>query len=250
MGNDLPYIIKVSAAMAVFWMTYRLVFRKEKQFLFNRVYLLGALLISYVIPLFSFRISAPATMATGLLLIPDDPAPAAYPGYGLPGRHLVLSVLLYTGSGIALIRLACGHLRAFRLLQKTDKRLVNGVPVRVSPEDIPTFTYFRELIIPSRLLESPYLPVIISHEQVHIRERHTLDLCLAEILCLFQWFNPFAWLLRNAVRDNLEFLTDNTVICSVDPKVYQLSMVNLASKYQIHPFPSAFNQSQLKNGLS
>lgn len=53
---------------------------------------------------------------------------------------------------------------------------------------------------------------ILLHEKIHIGQKHTLDLLLAEIVLIFQWFNPFAWLWRKELENNLEFLTDNKLL--------------------------------------
>src|SRR4029079_9515291 len=44
---------------------------------------------------------------------------------------------------------------------------------------------------------------ILLHEKIHIEQKHTLDLLLVEILLVFQWFNPFAWLWRKELESNL-----------------------------------------------
>jgi len=46
---------------------------------------------------------------------------------------------------------------------------------------------------------------ILIHEKVHVSGRHTLDILLAEMAVVLQWFNPFAWLYRREVENNLEF---------------------------------------------
>ena len=53
---------------------------------------------------------------------------------------------------------------------------------------------------------------IIEHEKVHIRQNHTLDILIAELVLIFQWFNPFAWIYRREIENNLEFLTDDQLM--------------------------------------
>jgi len=93
------------------------------------------------------------------------------------------------------------------------------------------------------------LEIIVSHENIHVREKHTLDILFTEIMFLFQWFNPFAWLLKDAVKNNLEYLTDHEIAKHYNPKTYQLAMVTLADKQGIAPFLTALNGSQLKNRI-
>jgi hypothetical protein len=53
---------------------------------------------------------------------------------------------------------------------------------------------------------------ILLHEKIHIKQGHSLDLLIAELMLAFQWFNPFAWLYRKEVESNLEYLADNEVL--------------------------------------
>ncbi len=91
--------------------------------------------------------------------------------------------------------------------------------------------------------------MIVSHENIHAREKHTIDILFTEIMFLFQWFNPFAWLLKDAVKNNLEYKTDYEIAKLYNPQTYQLAMVTLADKQGIAPFLTALNGSQLKNRI-
>src|SRR3546814_20755908 len=67
---------------------------------------------------------------------------------------------------------------------------------------------------------------IIAHEKVHAKEWHTADILAGELNRIFYWFNPGAWLMITAIRENLEFITDRRVISDgTDAKTYQYSLV-------------------------
>jgi beta-lactamase regulating signal transducer with metallopeptidase domain len=85
--------------------------------------------------------------------------------------------------------------------------------------------------------------MIVSHEKIHVREKHTLDILFVEIMFLFQWFNPFAWLLKDAVKNNLEYKTDHEIAQQYNPQKYQMAMVALADKKGVAPFLTALNGS-------
>ncbi|EOR95933.1 Regulatory sensor-transducer, BlaR1/MecR1 family [Arcticibacter svalbardensis MN12-7] len=92
---------------------------------------------------------------------------------------------------------------------------------------------------------------IILHEKVHIQQGHSYDIIFAELALVFQWFNPFAWLYRKAVEDNLEFLTDNELLehKEVDPGSYQLSLVKVSAPHFPVSLTTNYNQSVLKKRL-
>jgi hypothetical protein len=104
-------------------------------------------------------------------------------------------------------------------------------------------------VVSEKTLSHPDLELIVSHENIHVREKHTFDILFTEILFLFQWFNPFAWLLKDAVKNNLEYLTDNEIAKHYNPQTYQLAMLTLADKQGVAPFLTALNGSQLKSRI-
>ncbi len=86
------------------------------------------------------------------------------------------------------------------------------------------YSLWNRVFIHPRKYDEPTLRQIIQHEGIHIREKHSLDILLAELLTLLLWFNPFAWLYRRAVENNLEFLTDQKMLRrGNDPQTYQTS---------------------------
>ncbi|HUR65242.1 MAG TPA: M56 family metallopeptidase [Chitinophagaceae bacterium] len=93
---------------------------------------------------------------------------------------------------------------------------------------------------------------IILHEKIHIRERHTIDIILAELSLIFQWFNPFAWTYRREIESNLEFLTDDQLVQhkEVDKQSYQLSLVKVSAPHLPLSLTTNYNQSILKKRIA
>lgn len=92
---------------------------------------------------------------------------------------------------------------------------------------------------------------ILLHEKIHASGRHTIDILLAEILIVLQWFNPFAWFYRKEVENNLEFLTDQALLQTneVEPSVYQLSLLKVAAPNIPYNITTNYNQSLLKRRI-
>jgi hypothetical protein len=91
---------------------------------------------------------------------------------------------------------------------------------------------------------------ILLHEKVHIRQLHSLDILLAELTIIFQWFNPFAWLLRKEIENNLEYLTDEEVLNdNVEPSSYQMSLLKLSAPHLSLRITTNYNQSLLKKRI-
>jgi TonB family protein len=121
--------------------------------------------------------------------------------------------------------------------------------VNITPKDVHPFSFFSKIVVSEKTLSHPDLEIIVSHENIHVHEKHTFDILFTEIMFLLQWFNPFAWLLKDAVKNNLEYLTDHEIAKLYNPQTYQLAMVTLADKQGIAPFLTALNGGQLKNRI-
>ena len=148
-----------------------------------------------------------------------------------------------------LFRLILGNFKAFHIIQKSRKGTLFGMLVNLTIQDVHPFAFFNRIVISENTLASPDIEMIVTHENIHVKENHTLDVILTEFLFLFQWFNPFAWLIRDAVKNNLEYKTDHQVVKKFNPKTYQLAMVSLADKSGVTPFLNSLNGSQLKNRI-
>jgi beta-lactamase regulating signal transducer with metallopeptidase domain len=92
---------------------------------------------------------------------------------------------------------------------------------------------------------------ILLHEKIHIREKHTLDILIAELVLIFQWFNPFAWIYRREIESNLEFLTDDQLMQQkIDKQSYQMSLVKVSAPHLPLSLTTNYNQSILKKRIA
>jgi beta-lactamase regulating signal transducer with metallopeptidase domain len=92
---------------------------------------------------------------------------------------------------------------------------------------------------------------ILLHEKIHIEQKHTVDLLLAELVLIFQWFNPFAWQWRKALETNLEFLTDDKMLQqnTVEKQSYQFSLLKVAAPQFPLSLTTNYNQSLIKKRI-
>ncbi|HYQ58422.1 MAG TPA: carboxypeptidase regulatory-like domain-containing protein, partial [Draconibacterium sp.] len=168
--------------------------------------------------------------------------------FSLEWYHYLLSIYTF-GILVFSLHLLTGHLKAIKIIRFSRLKELFGAQVNLTEKDIHPFSFFSRIVLSEKTLKNPDLKMIIDHEMIHVRERHTLDILFAELLFLFQWFNPFAWLIREAMRNNLEYLTDHQVAQNHNAEAYQLAMVGLAHKKGVAPFLTALNGSQLKNRI-
>ncbi|MDX8338095.1 carboxypeptidase-like regulatory domain-containing protein [Draconibacterium sp. IB214405] len=252
MEDFILYIGKAALALGAFYLAYLALFQHQKHFLFNRIYLPVSFLVSFLIPLITFTKvnyiqSIPAADSTGFAYLPEATM-ASEPQFTFEWYHYLLAIYAL-GIVVFLLNLLIGHLKAMNIIRFSRLKELFGAQVNLTKKDVHPFSFFSRIVLSEKTLKNPDLKMIVDHEMVHVREHHTIDILFAESLFLFQWFNPFAWLIRDAMRNNLEYLTDHQVAQNHNAEAYQLAMVGLAHKKGVAPFLTALNGSQLKNRI-
>lgn len=260
METYLIYIVKVAISTGVFYLAYLILFKNQKHFVFNRIYLPTSFLISFIIPLFTFTTVEYTNSVTESVSVPINTiihatTPVVQPEIILSNEfRLEWFHYLFGLYVIGIICLVFYFLYAYKnalvIIRSSKENNHRGTKILVTQGDIHPFSFFNKIIIPQKIMKNSWLDVIVDHEKIHVQERHTLDIIFAEFLFILQWFNPFAWLLKNAIKSNLEYKTDHQVIKQFDEVQYQLIMVGLAHKKGIAPFLMALNGSQLKNRIT
>lgn len=94
---------------------------------------------------------------------------------------------------------------------------------------------------------------ILTHELAHIQKRHSLDLIIADIFILLQWFNPGAWLIKRELRYIHEYEADKSVLeHGIDAKRYQLLLIEKAvGSQRFNSMANSFiNHSKLKKRIT
>ncbi len=256
METYLIYIGKAALAAGAFYLVFLALFQNQKQFTFNRIYLPVSLALSFIIPLITF------TTVNYVEPVPveSNPVPVftesfepvvmqqSQPQFIWEWYHYLFAIYA-AGTFLFLFRLMLGHGKAWNIISKSRVQQLFNNLVNISKKDIHPFSFFNKIVLSENTLSHPNLKIIVEHENIHVKEKHTLDILFTEILFLLQWFNPFAWLLKDAVKNNLEYKTDHEIAKTTDTQTYQLAMLTLAGKQGVAPFLTALNGSQLKSRI-
>lgn len=246
------YIGRAALATGAFLIVYLLLFQNRKQFVFNRLYLLFSMAASLVIPLVTFTSirEIAVTPMSSVNYLDLAPAVVSTTPVANPWNWYHYATLIYLAGLLGFFfYLVAGHLKAIGIIKKSAKKPELGNKVYVSGKDIHPFSFFGNIVLSRHTLSHPDFEMILTHERIHVVEKHTIDILFSELLFLPQWFNPFAWLIKDAIKNNLEYKTDNSVIQNYNPETYQLAMVSLAGKKGVSPFLNALDGSHLKNRI-
>lgn len=251
MEEVLLYLGKVAFATMAFFFVFRLLFIHSKNFRFNRHYLLGSMIIPFILPLITFTIvreSAPSLAYLGNSSGEFDVSSISVQ-QGTLNYHLIFVIVYATGLAVVLLRLLAGHIKALLILKKSRISLIENTPLYIYPAEIHPFAFFNQIVLPGSALRNPAFRMILQHEMAHIRKMHWIDNLLSEILCAALWFNPFSWMMKNALKTNLEFQADEKAIVDHDAESYQMALVAMAHHEGIGTFLTAINSSNLKTRI-
>lgn len=252
------YYLKLSLALGLVFVFYRLVLRPLTFYNWNRWYLLGYSVLAFVIPLIDV---APVVERHQLdenslvnwipRLGVGSPEVSSHADTGSTGGlPEMLLVFLLAGMILMLIRLLLQALSVYRLRRRAS--LLQDGAVRLYQVDAPIlpFSFGRSIFINRGQHSESELAEIIRHEFVHVQQRHSIDMIWAELLVIFNWFNPVAWWLRQSIRQNLEFIADDQVLQhGVDRRAYQYLLLHVSGQHRFSIAPS-FNFSSLKKRIA
>ena len=255
-------ILKFSIFLLLVYLFYRLFLRRLTFYNWNRYYLLGYSLLAFVIPFINI---SPLLKETDLNQAPMiqyvpvmDPyvhvwttvttSASARSSHSFYWQNVMFWTLLF-GSLIMLFRLGIQVISFFKMKRKAVKLNDDVVSIYQVESPIIPFSFGNAIYLNQKLHTEEELADIVLHEYAHIRQKHTIDILLAEAICIINWFNPFAWMLRHSIRQNLEFIADNLVLQKgTDKKIYQYHLLKATGVPQYRIFNS-FNFSSLKKRI-
>ena len=125
----------------------------------------------------------------------------------------------------------------------------DGIKLYHVDMDIMPFSFGKAVYINKHKHTSAELSNIIKHESVHAQQQHTIDVVLAEIICILNWYNPFVWLIKYAIKQNLEFIADDAVLNEgADKKSYQYLLLKVTGYAPLN-IANSFKMSSLKQRI-
>lgn len=209
----ISYLLKSSGVLLLFLGCYQLLLRRETLFHSNRWFLLIGIGTALFLP---FAYYTKITYLSGNMPVVGAEGLSNTTAFS-PSGFTWTSALLYgylLGTLFFALKLFLELRAVFKSIKNGKAKATDGhVHVRTT-EDIRPFSFFKFILYNPKNHTPDDLELILAHEQVHAGQWHSMDILLMEIMLLIQWFNPIAWLYRQAIKENLEFLadTENTAL--------------------------------------
>jgi hypothetical protein len=243
------YLLESGICLSVFYLGYVFLFRKETYFTFNRIYLLLSVILSVSIPMvhWGINIKPEAPLAKQMkdvaafkytyenlisLTDPDFAMPAVDQKKGNQEKlanentgnftvpikkpkefwFRVILGIYFTGLLFFSFRFLYLLFGLFRYSRSLERFSAEGVRILKVPKNLPSFSFFNYVFLNEDLLTPAELAQVIAHEKVHIRQKHSIDLLIAQVITIFQWFNPLVWRIQKSMKTVHEYLADREVL--------------------------------------
>ena len=227
------YLIKINVALMLLYGFYRLTVSRDTFFGLRRLTLWLIYAVALIVPAFNLEywVRETPTMASIANVYADTFYPVAVVKAQAPGLTWmdVLQGIYRAGVAVLSLRMVWQLFSIIRLVVISRKQEVEGITVHLLKGEGSPFSFFRWIFMYPSTLDGKQLHEVMVHECTHVSGLHSLDTIFSELFSIACWFNPFAWLMKQEVRMNLEYLADESVLSDGNArKSYQYHLLGLA----------------------
>jgi formylglycine-generating enzyme required for sulfatase activity len=261
------YLIESSICLILFYLVYIMFLKEDTFHRFKRNFLLFSIFLSLLIPQMpSFKIAEDIeqTYIPQYVAVSDDTdyrdtfekvvfgeIPTPQVDDVVPGSFSFISaiVLLYfMGILFLLYRLIHNLLHIYILIKRNVSKRYKGYYIISLPEESPSFSFFSFIFLNKNNINAEDQENVLSHEEAHIKQKHSLDILFIEIVKIVFWFNPVIWFLKRSLLKIHECLADQYSIRERSNNIFgyqSLLLKQYLSKIDIE-LAHSFNYSLIK----
>ena len=255
MGSIVLYIMEWAFALIVLLTIYKAVFSGTTLYRFNRFYLLGATLLSALLPLVHITLPEQTPVVSdmaiermefahelsGTFVFTAEPAPAVTAPADKSSMWAVVLVCMYSAYVLMLlVGWSRSIIRTRRFLRgKRRHRISRMVWLVTHDEDFGPFSWMNYIVISDN--ENGFARrACLRHEFSHIRLLHSADLVFL-LACTV--VNPVCWLVLQEIKIVHEFEADNEVITryGIRNSDYQKLLIMRTVGAEAYAMASSFN---------
>ena len=260
MMNFILYEAKAAAILLIFYLFYRFLLRKETFHKFNRIVLVGTVIISSILPLCIITINLP-TEHLPFWLEPTYEISGEEIGdttiihnphkTNVPWWEIIFITTYLTGLVYVIARIIVSIISILKII-KDGVRISeeNGYKIIVTKRNIDPFSWMNCIVMSNDDYVSNHTSILI-HEKTHVLNRHSIELLMVDIMAALQWFNPGIWMLRSDLQDLHEYEADDAVLKSnTNIKEYQYLLIKKAVGKSGYSVANSFNHSILKKRIT
>ena len=227
------YIIKVVLLTGAFYLFYLLFLKRETFFRFNRFYLVGSAIVSLVIPLLRLDLGITDSVNLAPQFVPDYWIGEVNNTIYRAGQSSsnTFNPFIFTGyvylliTGILLLRSCLGFGKVLMMIRRKPGRKFGRVIIKYHDREGIPFSFFNYILIHKDISLRGELRGILQHELVHVKQFHTVDKIIMELLAVLLWFNPFIYYYRKSLTEVHEYLADAGAVSAGTPVLNYQQMI-------------------------
>ena len=283
----MKYLLLATIGTVLFFGSYWLLMRRETRFTMVRYYLLGTLLLSLLLPLIHLPLirqanydgnDAAETAQLAYSTTPDGMAMTytstkggvseiklTQDNNGMRRISLseggttptildkvvdILPIIYWIGVAATMILLTIRLARLQRRLGRLQYKMQDGVKVSVLNDDTPAYSFGKHIVLGRNGFNPTEMQQLIGHEMVHVRQRHTLDLLLCEVVKVILWFNPFVYLYQRELKRVHEYQADNAMLATDNGAAYAELFYHQVSGKPYSAIGNTFDYSLVKKRIA
>ena len=283
----MKYLLLATIGTVLFFGSYWLLMRRETRFTMVRYYLLGTLLLSLLLPFIHLPLIRQANYdgndaaETAQLAYSNTPDGMAMTYTSTKGgvseikltqdnngmRRISLSeggttstildkvvdilpIIYWIGVAATMILLTLRLARLQCRLRRLPYKMQEGVKVSVLNDDTPAYSFGKHIVLCRNGFNPTEMQQLIGHEMVHVRQRHTLDLLLCEVVKVILWFNPFVYLYQRELKRVHEYQADNAMLATDNGAAYAELFYHQVSGKPYSAIGNTFDYSLVKNRIA
>lgn len=240
----LPFLAKSIFISGILVSYYWFFLRNRKINSFNRYYLLMTLLASITFPFINLSFSAGESSKFIIPALTSYIEPTIDTGtsggltYGnwVVGMYIIISVLF---SAIVVYKVWW----IYSVRKNYPVEQMGGINFIQTDLKQAPFSFLNNLFWKSSIaLNDDVAKSILNHEMVHIRQGHSIDKLIAQVMTCIIWINPFYWIIRKELQVVHEFLADGESVEDGDISSFsEMLLCSYSSGNYLSPAQAYFN---------
>ena len=255
MENWITYIAECALCLALLYLPFWGLLRKETFFQYNRFVLLAITVLSFILPWISIPEITSQLAPSETISIQLEEINVMISGKALSENiswKTILAIIYLSGAVTCLLYKMIDLVRLVRFIPRGCLwvHTENGIHIHCHAHDVVPFSWMNHIVISEKDYEENGHNILL-HEQAHIACRHSWDVLWLSFVEVLQWFNPFVWMLSKEIQDIHEYEADLTVLHKgINARDYQLLIIQKVVGSGSYTFANNFNHSSLKKRIT
>lgn len=262
---SLLIVVKMFICSTALYAYYWFFLRNKKFHHYNRFFLLFTAAVSIVFPFLNIHFLVPASNEDVPVLIQAiqtisvnrlgvETQESLVDSFSL-STLLTARNLLVLFYAMLMVILTTRLLRSLIYIQKIrssyPSEQMGDLTLYDTTEAGTPFSFFKSIFWNRDIsLKSQQGQQIFRHELFHVRQRHSVDILVMEILCVIAWFNPVFHLIKKELRAIHEFLADQYAVSENDRYAYAELLVMESIRNQQLSIGNSFFHSHIKRRIA